>query len=294
MTEKSTGGILDRFKKNLTLKGSIDRQEPFWGNTLTRALISKHETGKVDWEELGRENDIAKLKSIIEKLGNGDKDSILKFMVEGLKSEETMKLVFGDWTAVIGRFGVEFHNYDAQGKDRFYSSVPGAYDNQIRVIEPSYAFPFPKGFTYVNAGDESEIDLGTLIYKTKNIHTGEIEQHPQLIGGIIFKDNNGKELVRTSFSNPLFIATEPGEDLTDKPFTMLLFGKEQAITYWHLTEDGIKIFQKNTAGEIVGIEGMPKTIHLGDTNRQGNVDCEFVKENPTRRVEVGELAKAKY
>lgn len=294
MSEKSSSSFLSNLREKFSLKGSIKEQEPSWKNTLTRALIGKRENGEVDWEALKRENDVSKLKSIIEKLGIGGKNSALSFMVEGLKSEETMKLVFGQWTAVIGRFGVEFHNYDEQGRDKFYSSVPGEYNNPIRIVEPAYAFPLPKNFTYVNAGDGSEIDLTKLIYKTKNIHTGEIEQHPQLIGGIIFKDNEGKEILRTSFSNPLFIATKPGEDLKDKPFTMMLFNKEQSITYWHLTEDGIKIFQKNKDGGIIEIDGKPKTIHLGDKNRQGNVDCDFVADNPTRRVEVGELAKAKY
>lgn len=290
MSEKPSS-FLSNFREKLSLKGSIEGQKPFWGNTLTRALIGKLDNGRIDWEALKRENDVAKLKSIIEKLGVGGKDSILKFMTEGLKNQETMKLVFGQWTAVIGRFGVEFHNYDEQGRDKFYSSVPGRYDNPIRIVEPSFAFPFPKNFTYVNAGDGSEIDLTKLFYETKDIHTGEIKKHPQLIGGVIFKGDNGKELVRTSFSNPLFIATQPGESLEDKPF---INGKGQAITYWHLTEDGIKIFQKNATGEIIETEGMPQTIHLGDKNRQGNVDCEFVPNNPTRRVVVGELAKAKY
>ncbi len=293
MSEKLSS-FLSNLRDKLSLKGSIKNQEPSWKNTLTRALIGKRDIGKVDWEALKRENDVAKLKSIIEKLGIGGKDSALNFMTEGLKDQETMKLVFGQWTAVIGRYGVEFHNYDEQGRDKFYSSVPGEYNNPIRIVEPSYAFPFPKNFTYVNAGDGSEIDLAKLIYKTRNIHTGEIEQHPQLIGGVIFKDNSGKELVRTSFSNPTFIKTKPGESLEDKPFTMMLFGRQQAITYWHLTEDGIKIFQKDADGKIIGTEGVPKTIHLGDKNRQGNVDCEFVPDNPTRQVEVGELAKAKY
>lgn len=267
--ESQASSFLSSLKEKLTLKGSIKNQEASWKNILTRALIAKKETGKVD---------------------------VLKLLLEG---GEVLKQRFGQWEIALTKHGYEIHNHTETGSKRFYSIVPGAYDNPFRISEPDLSFDLPTQLHYVDAvriDANSKLPLTLnpdkdLAYSVKNIRTGQVESRKQKISGIICKDGD-KDVLRFSLSNAAFIESnsEAIKELKNEQF--LNAKNEPTLVYWRRTVDGIETVQM-IEGQQVRRRWYLDQISLGDKNRQGNVDAIYTLTKPDSVI-VGELANANF
>lgn len=235
---------------------SIDGQKPSMKNIFSRAFIDKQETGKVD---------------------------LLKLILE---NGEVLKHKFGQWEVTLTQHGCEINNLGPDGKRKFFSTIPMAYDMPGRVIEPDLAFDLPSGLSYVDAGTGTEIDLAGFIYKAKDVKTGEMKSFPQKIGGIICHGENGP---RSSLSNPAFKRVEESADLSETSF---VDASGKPLTYWHPTSDGIKTFQIKD-GLRVDQRWYLSELIVDDKNRVGNVNAVYTLDKHDSVV-VGELANVSF
>jgi len=112
------------------------------------------------------------------------------------KTADNLSRQYKQWTLEATNDQYSITNKGSDGKKQFYEVTPGPYGNPIITVEPDLAFPVPSNLTYKDA-------------------EGKEVKPTEKIGGLIFKDENGKVIHRFSLSSkdkPKYESVEGSEN----------------------------------------------------------------------------------